>query len=313
MNNSNSELDKQYKKLLLLAKRGDTQIFLDLFDQIISLPKKSLNINYHDEKGNTALHYACNEGNLKIVEKLLNNNCNPNLENNDKETPLHLASKNGYFDISKKLIEKGALLNIYNLDKNSPIHYICMNNCIELLKYCLTKFPKVDSENIYGKKPIDLTDDKEIKELLENYLKNKEEKENEENKEKKQKKKEDNNKKRKKEIQNSKKKIDKSNLDQNKNICKIKDFEEICLSPIIKTERRKESNNYEFNKFSDFSRINYTNRDSLPSTTSIDNYDPINRTIDDKNTQNKKIKLFKTNKNINRIIGKIKNLEKENI
>ena len=33
-----------------------------------------ININNQDEKGNTALHYACDEGNLKIVEILLNAN-----------------------------------------------------------------------------------------------------------------------------------------------------------------------------------------------------------------------------------------------
>ena len=117
------------------------------------------------------MHYSCDEGNLKIVEILLKANCETNIKNNEKQTPLHLASKRGYFDISKKLIENGALLNIYDSEKNSPIHYVCMYNHIELLKFFLAKLPQADEKNIYGKMPIDLTDNVEMKNILENYLK----------------------------------------------------------------------------------------------------------------------------------------------
>ena len=256
----NSEIDKKYEQLLLLAKRGDRQMFLDLFDQILSLPKKLVNLNYQDEKGNTALHYACDEGNLKIVEILLNANCDTNIINNEKETPLHLASKRGYFDISKKLIENGALLNTYNLENNSPIHYVCMNNHVELLIYFLTKNPKVDIENIYGKKPIDLVNDKEIKEVLENYLKNKE----------------NSNEQIKSDISDTKKKLEKpkklDDIDTGKNIFYIKDNN---TSPIFKSSRRKTiTKKNDFNTISDSSRLNF--RNSLPCNMLTNNKDPNN-------------------------------------
>ena len=288
MNYTNSELDKKYKQLLLLAKRGDRQIFLDLFDQILSLPKKLLNINYQDEKGNTALHYACDEGNLKIVEFLLNAKCDPNISNNKKETPLHLASKGGYFDISKKLIENGALLNIYDLENNSPIHYVCMNNYVELLIYFLTKCPKVDTSNISGKKPIDLANNKEIKELLENYIKNKE-----------------NNKLIKNESSNSKKLLEKpkkfDDIDTNKNIFSINDFNRISASPIIKSTRRKTiATKNEMNRISESTRINLNFRSSLPNNASLNN--------NDTNNGEKKY-----NSNTQRIKNGLKKLEKENL
>ena len=56
------------------------------------------------------MHYACDEGNLKIVEILLNANCNINIKNNLNKTPLHLSTQKGYFDITKKLIEFGAYI-----------------------------------------------------------------------------------------------------------------------------------------------------------------------------------------------------------
>ena len=48
-----------------------------------------------------------------------------------------------------------------------------MKDCVELIQYFLTKDLEVDTKNIYGKTAIDLTTNKEIKELLENYLKSK--------------------------------------------------------------------------------------------------------------------------------------------
>ena len=179
-NNTNNDLktnintDNLYRNFLLIAKKGDREQFLEILEQILSLPKKLKNINFQDENGFTALHYSCDEGNFKIVKILLKINCETNIKNNEKKTPLHLASIRGFFDISKKLIENGALLNVYDSEKNSPLHYVCMHNYIELLKYFLTKLPQADEKNIYGKMPIDLTTNNEIKNILENYLKNNE-------------------------------------------------------------------------------------------------------------------------------------------
>ena len=131
-----------------------------------------MNINYKDENGCTALHYACDEGNLKIVEILIDADCDTNIKNINKQTPLYLSAKKGYFDISKKLIEYGAELNLEDSEKNSSLHYICKNDFIDLLKYFLTKNVKVDGKNIYGKTPKDLTTKIEIKNLIDMHISN---------------------------------------------------------------------------------------------------------------------------------------------
>ena len=169
--NINNNTDELYKNYLLTAKKGDKDKFLELLQQVSSLPKNIRNINYQDENGFSALHYSCDEGNLKIVETLLKANCELNIRNNENKAPLHLSSIRGFFDISKKLIDAGALLNIFDSENNSPLHYVCMYNHVEILNFYLTKLPQCDIKNIYGKKPIDLTNDKEIKEILEEYMK----------------------------------------------------------------------------------------------------------------------------------------------
>ena len=174
--------EQKYKKLLLLAKKGDNEKFSNIIKQIKSLQKQTyININYQDENGYTALHYACEEGNLKIVETLLNANCNPNIKNNLNQTPIHLSTERGYFDITKKLIESGAKLNIEDSENNYPIHFICKNNYVELLKYILTKSPQINCKNKYGKTPRDLTTNSEIKNILDNYIKKIEDKLNNKN------------------------------------------------------------------------------------------------------------------------------------
>ena len=165
-----SNIENIYRKFLVLAKRGDREKFLEIFGQILSLDKNNRDINYKDEEGYSALHYACDEGNLKIVEILIDAHCNPNILNNLKQTPLHLSAKGGYFDISKKLIESGAILNVYDSEKNSPLHYICKNNYVELLKFFLTKSPQIEEKNIYGKTPKELTTNSEIKNLIDDYI-----------------------------------------------------------------------------------------------------------------------------------------------
>ena len=55
---------------------------------------KNGTINYCDEAKWTALHYACDEGCLKVVEILLKANCDVNVKTNTKKTPF-CKSANG--------------------------------------------------------------------------------------------------------------------------------------------------------------------------------------------------------------------------
>ena len=47
--------------------------------------------NIQDAKGNTILHIACEEGSIKMVCFLVQNNCNVNIRNSNRRTPLDIA------------------------------------------------------------------------------------------------------------------------------------------------------------------------------------------------------------------------------
>ena len=74
------------------------------------LIEKGLNLDYRDEKGNTALHYASENGCKDIVLLLLNKRANKDLVNNDKETALFLACQSGQKETANCLFNKGQML-----------------------------------------------------------------------------------------------------------------------------------------------------------------------------------------------------------
>jgi hypothetical protein len=166
---SKQRIDELYRKLISYAKKGDRDGFLSVLSKIYKNQKNKTNINYKDESGWSSLHYAADEGNLKIVEILIKMNVEVNCKTMNKKTPLHMAAEKGYFDISRILIENGAIISTLDDEKNNPIHISSLKGHYELLKYFLEKFPQADSKNIYGKTPLDLSKNEKIKELLKDY------------------------------------------------------------------------------------------------------------------------------------------------
>ena len=164
------DINSLHRKLLISAKKGDKDYFIEILSDIINHPLG--NINYSDENNMTALHYATEEGNFKICEILIKANCNINCLTNNKKNCLHFSCKNGYFDITKLLYENKCKLNAFDNEKNTPLHYCIMGNHSELLLYLLNKKPNFDIKNIYGKTPFDYAKTKEIQKIINDYLNN---------------------------------------------------------------------------------------------------------------------------------------------
>ena len=69
----------------------------------------------------------------------------------------------------KILIENGALFNLYDSYNKTPIHYACTNNFSELVYYFYEVFIETDTDE---KICDNLTNNKEIDSLFQNYLSN---------------------------------------------------------------------------------------------------------------------------------------------
>lgn len=79
--------------------------------------KKSITIK-RNEKGETQLHVACINGNIEIVEKLLESGHLTNVRDHFGWTPLHEAANHGHVEIAKLLLKYGA-------DVNDPGSLMC--------------------------------------------------------------------------------------------------------------------------------------------------------------------------------------------
>jgi len=78
-------------------------------------------VNARDDKLNTALHHATEQGHLNIMHLLIEAGAELNIQNDDDSTALHLAEKN--IDSIRLLLEAGADPNIKNRDYNYPYYY----------------------------------------------------------------------------------------------------------------------------------------------------------------------------------------------
>lgn len=159
-----------YDSFLYFSKSLDYNKFIEVYKQILQLPKELININYQDEKGYSALHYSSEEGSQKIVEFLIKEKCDINLRTKEYKTALHLCVIKGNHDICKLLIENNAEINVYDSDNNSPLHYACLYNYLNIVQYILAKKPDIESKNNEGKMPNDLAKNKEIISLFNNYF-----------------------------------------------------------------------------------------------------------------------------------------------
>ena len=110
---------------------------------ICGSPLVSLSIQY----GETTLTFACKNGNLQLVERLLSMGANPDIGNNVsiqmymclthcltlsslicwqyKETPVLIATQLGMKEILKELLEKGANPNKVRADGHQESFIVC--------------------------------------------------------------------------------------------------------------------------------------------------------------------------------------------
>ncbi len=158
-----------YKTLLMyVSEYGFTSLVDDLL--IYSNCEK-----VEKYKGYTALHYACLNGHIEIVKKLLDKNNNViNFVNNERETPLHLASKNGHTEIVDLLIKNGAITDEGNKYGYTPLHWASQNGNIDIVKALLANGADptiVDTKDNYT--PLHVVSFKGyteiVRELLQNY------------------------------------------------------------------------------------------------------------------------------------------------
>ncbi|XP_023211235.1 tonsoku-like protein [Centruroides sculpturatus] len=111
-----------------------------------------------NDVGETPLHRACIEGNLKFVKHLIENGHIVNPRDNCGWIPLHEASNYGYYDIVHYLIEKGAWVNDNGgelCEGITPLHDAANCGHIDIMRLLIDKGASITSRTHNGETPLD--------------------------------------------------------------------------------------------------------------------------------------------------------------
>jgi ankyrin repeat protein len=113
-------------------------------------------LNQPNPNGRTALNLAAINGDVEIVDALLDNGARINQLSQDGWTSVHLAAERGNLLALQHLIAKGAKLDITIQNGDTPLHSVASTGHLEVLKYLITKGLPIDQVNISGRTPLHL-------------------------------------------------------------------------------------------------------------------------------------------------------------
>ncbi|RDD40279.1 Ankyrin repeat domain-containing protein 27 [Trichoplax sp. H2] len=116
-------------------------------------------VHSRDDRGNTVLHVASENGHEDMVDLLLSFGAEIDCTNNSGCTPLHLACKRDFPKIVRLLCEKGASMNAVDNDDFTALHFCAENGHEETAKVLLFnefngKRASINTSDINGNTPL---------------------------------------------------------------------------------------------------------------------------------------------------------------
>ncbi|XP_048754332.2 uncharacterized protein LOC125665632 [Ostrea edulis] len=108
------------KQRQILAIRLQRSIREKKLHEVKKFIKEKADVNYKDATGSSAIHYASQEGNLEIVNILIDTGAIVNTFDNNYHTPLHKAAMRGHPLVAVALVAAGAEVGALDWDNCSP-------------------------------------------------------------------------------------------------------------------------------------------------------------------------------------------------
>jgi len=76
-----------------------------------------------DREGRSPLFYAAQDGDLPIVQTLIQSGASVNLQDKNKETPLHFAARSSQAEAARVLIDHGARVDAQDVHGNTALFH----------------------------------------------------------------------------------------------------------------------------------------------------------------------------------------------
>ncbi len=130
------------------------------------LLEKKANISIANNYGDQPVHRAAQAGHMEVLELLFANGAVFWAKNRKGETPLFKAAGEGKKEAVEYLISKGDFINTVDNQDNTPLHKAALKGNPAFIKFMLSIGAKANAKNKAGKKPSDLTQNSEVKAIL---------------------------------------------------------------------------------------------------------------------------------------------------
>lgn len=129
-------------------------------------------INAKDNRGNTPLNGAINEGQKEIANLLLDEGGEFNTENYSACSLLYIAASAGMNRIVDIMLKKEIDFLYKNEKSNTLLHGAALGGLLEFAELLLIKGLKVEEKNVYGQTPLHLAVKDGHKDLIDLFLRN---------------------------------------------------------------------------------------------------------------------------------------------
>ena len=143
---------REYERTLWEASRLGV---LAVVRQILAGASGGQAVNAQDDIGNTALHYAANEGKLDVAKELINKGANVNAKGSGNDwTPLHSAVYGAHKDLVKLLLDEKANPNAATTTQWTAMHSAASEGQVPIIGLLLDAGANINAANFSGKTPI---------------------------------------------------------------------------------------------------------------------------------------------------------------
>lgn len=121
--------------------------FNTLFHSIDIFPVTVFALTDDNEKNETAMNYAIENNDLKMLEDLIANGANVNEKDHNGCAPLITAIKHGNFETFKFLIHKGASVDSIEHHNTHALHVAVLYERMEIVKYLIKHKCNINAED----------------------------------------------------------------------------------------------------------------------------------------------------------------------